>query len=50
MFKYLNPGYPLKNTFQITLYAFQKFYVISDLVYVVDILMIRDDVEFLESI
>ena len=30
MFKYLNPGFPLKNTFQITLYAFQKLYIIAD--------------------
>ena len=34
MFKYLNPGFPLKNTFQITLYAFQKFYIIFDQQYV----------------
>ena len=34
MLKQLNPGFPLKNTFQITLYAFQKFYVTSDQQYV----------------
>ena len=34
MFKQLIPGFLLKNTFQITLYAFQKFYIISDQQYV----------------
>ena len=34
MFKQLNLGFPLENTFQITLYAFQKFYIISDQQYV----------------
>ena len=34
MFKYINPVFSLKNTFQTTLYAFQKFYVISDQQYV----------------
>ena len=29
-----NPDFPLKNTFQITLHAFQKFYIISDQQYV----------------
>ena len=34
MFKQLNPGSLLKNTFQTTLYAFQNFYIISDQQYV----------------
>ena len=34
MFKQPNPGFPLKNTFQINLYAFQKLYIISDQQYV----------------
>ena len=28
------PGLPLKNSFQMILYAFQKFYIISDQQYV----------------
>ena len=31
------PGLPLKNSFQTTLYAFQKFYIISDQQYVIHI-------------
>ena len=34
MFKQFNLGFSLKNTFQITLYAFQKLYIISDQQYV----------------
>ena len=34
MFKQLNLGFPLKNTFQTTLYAFEKFHIISDQQYV----------------
>ena len=37
MFKQLNPGFPLKNSFQTTFYAFQKFYIISDQQYVIHI-------------
>ena len=35
--KQLYPGLPLKNSFQTTLYAFQKFYTISDQQYVIHI-------------
>ena len=35
--KQLYPGLPLKNSFQTTLYAFQKFYIISDQQYVIHI-------------
>ena len=28
------PGLPLKNSFQMTIYTFQKFYIISDQQYV----------------
>ena len=34
MFKQFYPGFPLKNSFQTTLYAFQKFYITSDQQYV----------------
>ena len=37
MFKQLIRGFLLKNTFQITLYAFQKFDIISDQQYVIQI-------------
>src|SRR3990170_154275 len=35
--KQLYPGLPLKNSIQTTLYAFQKFYIISDQQYVIHI-------------
>src|SRR3989337_981452 len=35
--KQLYPGLPLKNSFQTTLYSFQKFYIISNQQYVIHI-------------